>query len=623
MLKAREEASDAQRRITDADSRIARLERTLEDKESEIDRLGQLVGAHEMTIRTHENRASQYSVDIAHRDNQISDLKALRDQQSQVGHEAEQQASDRIIQLEEEVREQERIVRSYQETTNENTNTIVKLGDEISKLKQDLSNLEGANEELKKENVSKTSYALTYMNQLRDLRNTHDDLRIKLRFTENERDRARVDDNHSQGQYNELFIRNRNLQRKYDDEVRQHTKNNTELNKQVQRLEADMQSQKQRLESQVQQLEVELQNQKQQTSTSQSTVQKLTIDRDEYWRSYQQAASELAADRQKLEYITKESETLRSVNQQQSLDIVHFEQRLAAAEQDIAKMKTEADSALSNLTGILRQERLVTARYFAAESRAQPVQDETWLRFAEVQNQSAMIERNEQTNGPSWTVSQVWLSTEEPPAISIPETLDMSTLIARLYGDMTTRSRSNQSLHLLGALTERLAAEPRARLASIRHLVQVAVETQPKENGERGTPLEDAFVLALWRLAKLLRARWGLDVEESVRQLEILSSSPLCQISEMMRDYNDSDLLRTYLAEPYIWPDEKIGVKQLGSGWLLFIFFPTRRLQLVHSSRLELTSLDHGVVHAPEGLDSIWLSLLRPRQTLHWLLCMG
>lgn len=303
---------------------------------------------------------------------------------------ASQTLREQIDELKESIKREKQNVKSRDEIITEHLNTIIVIGDKNSALEERVSVLESANEDLRKDNTAKAGFAMTYMSQLTELRSEYDELKVRLHFTEGQRNRAHVDSEESENQFNQLHTDNRLLQRKYDDEVREHANANVQLNSQIkqldadlqnqkQQLEAELQSQKQQLEGKVQQLESYLESQKQQLMESQSHAQRLRTERDDSRRICQETASELTEERQKLEREVKVGRALHATNQEQSSKIDDLEHQLAQAQEDCNRVTARAETSESNLSSaeaILRRERLAIARYFAAESRVQPVDDE-------------------------------------------------------------------------------------------------------------------------------------------------------------------------------------------------------------------------------------------------------
>ncbi|XXH03232.1 hypothetical protein Hte_009630 [Hypoxylon texense] len=540
---------------------------------------------HENTIRAHEQKAEAY-------EGQIEGLKRLRQDQSQAGHEAEEDAREIIGDLQNQLRLRDDRIRISERQVEQRMDEVHTLKGQLARSQSETQKLEAASHEFEKKYQRKVKYANTYKEKLERLRGNYDVLKESSDRMQEERDKAVKDKDEGENEYDRLRTEWLFCKKESEDFKR-------ESEAKLVRREAKWKDE----------------------------TRKLAAELDEERLGHRQAASELDEARRELEREAEVNGNLRRANQTQSSDMEDLRSRLGAAQEESRTTREAAETAASNLDMVaadLRQERLAIARYFAAESHVQTVDDEVWLEFAKAQRESAVAEAGQQAGARPWIVSQVWLPAGGPPAVAIPEALDVSTLVVRLYGDVTTRPRSNQSLYLLGALTERLAIEPRARPSSLVQLLRRIVETQPDLGDEVRNPVEAAFVLALWRLARLLRARWGLDVEESMGRLQDLeSSSFLSPIRDLMRDGDDEEVSRALEAEPYVWLEESIVVKKLEGGWRVVARLRDRCLLIVHGSRLELSSLDYGVINAPEGLNPIQFSLLGPQRTKNWLLCMS
>ncbi|KAI0155442.1 hypothetical protein GGR52DRAFT_566692 [Hypoxylon sp. FL1284] len=393
--------------------------------------------------------------------------------------------------------------------------------------------------------------------------------------------------------------------------------------------EASGRAREKELKESLQRLEADNETLKAENDALKTKAETLKAGYDLQSKTLAKTTSELAAEKQEREKEVKVSSSLLAANEEQARKVTELEGSISSAVENCRITMTRAEAAESELG----RECLATARYFASESGAHPVSDETWneawIQFARVLRESDLVESGQLSDGqarsPPWTVSQLWLRLSQDPAVSIPERLDASAALVRLYGDVTALPRSNRSLYLLGTLTERLAAESRARPAMLEQLVRVIAQTQPQPRGDgpARSIVEDLSIMGLWRFARLIRDRWGVDVSSSMTQLGVLESSPLYAICPAMRDDSEDDLLASFQAGAYLWPEDGVAVKKFDGDWRVFAHLQARRLQVVHYTRLMLDDIDIGIVYAPKGFQPITVSMIRSRRIAYWLICMS
>ncbi|KAI1375741.1 hypothetical protein F4677DRAFT_445905 [Hypoxylon crocopeplum] len=217
-----------------------------------------------------------------------------------------------------------------------------------------------------------------------------------------------------------------------------------------------------------------------------------------------------------------------------------------------------------------------------------------------------------------WIIPQIWYEANVPPLIVKPEASSESTLTARLYGNFTTQSPSNQSLSIIGSLTETLATASHARGASLMYLIESTIQLSLENHNYTN----DLFALALWQLMSIIRARWNLTMRDNlIAKLEAcLQVSQYQSIYRAMRRGGDS-MSAMVDRHGYIYAAEKIGPAKIRpyKNWVVVINLDTKRLQVVHQTRGKIFSSNHGVFYAPDGFDSIFLPISSRDELQAWI----
>ncbi|OTB03431.1 hypothetical protein M426DRAFT_263206 [Hypoxylon sp. CI-4A] len=270
--------------------------------------------------------------------------------------------------------------------------------------------------------------------------------------------------------------------------------------------------------------------------------------------------------------------------------------------------------------------RLKLVYFFAAESQVSVADDEGWDQFVESQIESDVIppisDVAARVRPSPWLISQMWLPAGHELDMFGPETSDVSVLTARLYANVRTQNRSNLSICLIGALTERLTIVSHTRNLPLVLLAETAISTQPNEHGV----MTDLFALALQQLVSLLKTRWGLGIADDLNfRLENYLHSSLYRHIYMTMGTSNAIIKSKCREYGHVFDAEQIAVltAALPRGWVAVVYLDARRLQLVHTSRLELFSSDHGVIYAPDGLDSIFIQISSFETLQAWMSLMG
>ncbi|KAF3059409.1 hypothetical protein GL218_04933 [Daldinia childiae] len=290
-------------------------------------------------------------------------------------------------------------------------------------------------------------------------------------------------------------------------------------------------------------------------------------------------------------------------------EIERLEKQISEGKENLEKMRGDIDRAESRANGVqkpldsvqrvLGEERLAAARAFASYSLVSAVNYEFWLEFASAQQDSVSIEPVDRQLGHEeprpWIVLQTWFPANLPPFISKPGLSHVPTLVSHLYGEITTKRRTNLSISLNGSLTESLTTETRVRDASLRHLVEKAIETHPTYHD---LPT-DLFAIAVWQLVLLLKARWGIDIGESpLTKLKVyLQRSPCRPIYDALgRGSGNQGMLTACQQHGHVFGDTGIALLKLPKlvDYVIVVHICDKLLRAVSTSRSDFSSTDYG-----------------------------